>query len=220
MNDRQREKVRKLLALAESNNPHEAERARVQAKKIMAKYNITAEDSEIVEVMSGSVPRERLKDFEVHMVQCINRVSGCESFLKSRFENEKWRSYVIFVGLASDANMAAYCFDVLLSQLKRYQQDLKDNHGLPANKRNIASLSWVVSACEKLIAFFDYREVPDHVADYFTRAGEGMPTSKKRDTDLDPEDRLHQALVSHGDLHGSQARLNKATTHQKAESLE
>lgn len=41
-------KVRKLLALAQSDNPHEAERAREQAQKLMSKHGLTEESAEMV----------------------------------------------------------------------------------------------------------------------------------------------------------------------------
>lgn len=218
-NDRYRDKVRKLLALAESSNPHEAERARVQAKKIMAKYNIRAKDTEIIEVKSSSIPRRNMKDYESHLVGCINSVSGCESFFITQWQaNGRARSIIHFVGVAEDAHMAAYCLDVLHNQLKRYQFDLKTNYGMNANQRNIASLAWVVSACEKLTGFFDYREVPGHVKDYYERSMKGIEVRKSRDTE-NIEDEDSKALIHHGYSHGSKALLNKAATHQSRDAL-
>lgn len=218
-NDRYRDKVRKLLALAESSNPHEAERALTQAKKIMAKYNISAQDSEIVEVTAIPVARKRLKDYESLMVASIREVSGCEIFLKSRYENRKWQCYPLFVGVTSDASMAAYCFDVLYSQLVRYQNELKKDHKLNALNRDVASKYWVRSACRKLLSFFDRKAVPDHVSDFYERSSEGISVSSTRKTKTPVNNDLNEALKTHGHLHGGQARLSKATSYQKREAL-
>lgn len=218
-NDRYRDKVRKLLALAESNNPYEAERALSQAKKIMAKYNISAQDSEIVEITAIPVPRKRLKDYESLMIACIREVSGCEIFFKSRYENQKWHCYPQFVGVTSDASMAAYCFDVLYSQLVRYQKELKKDHNLSAPNRDVASKSWVKSACRKLLSFFDRRAVPDHVSDFYERGSEGIAVARIRETKASDDEHLNEALQNHGHRHGEQARLSKAASHQKREAL-
>lgn len=217
-NDRYREKVRKLLALAESSNPHEAERALSQAKKIMAKYNISAQDSEIVEVKAKPVPRQKLKDYESLMVNCIMAVSGCEVFFSTRYEG-KWKCYPLFVGVTSDASMAAYCFEVLYSQLVRYQNILKNEYGLNARKRDIASVTWVKAACRKLFDFFDRKEVPDHVADFYKRSSVDLDDAVVRETKKVENEGLNEALEAHGYKHGREARLNKATSHQKRASL-
>lgn len=219
-NDRYRDKVRKLLALAESDNPHEAERALAQAKAIMAKYNIAACDTEIIEVKSSSVPRPRIKDYENHLIQCIKNVSGCEAFLRHVKQDEgRIRTFICFIGLAQDANMAAYSMDVLHSQLKRYQLMLKEKHGMDAGQRNLASFAWVVSACEKLTSVFDYKEIPDHVADYFNRGIANTEVSKNIGT-KSLEDQESDTLFQHGYAHGIRARLEKAVGHQAQDALE
>ena len=218
-NDRYRDKVRKLLALAESSNPHEAERALSQAKKIMAKHNISARDSEIIQVETSFIPRKRLKDYESLLLGCIMSVSGCESYIKASWHNGKWRTCVKFVGVTSDANMAAYCFDVLFSQLKRYTDMLYKEHGLNAARRDVAATSWVKAVGRKLLDFFDKKETPDHVADYYERSSEGMSVAKVRETKEIENEELQEALMAHGRQHGREARLNKATGHQKRESL-
>ena len=44
MNEKYKRKIQKLLALAGSDNPHEAERAKVQAAKMMKKYGFVEPD--------------------------------------------------------------------------------------------------------------------------------------------------------------------------------
>lgn len=219
-NDRYRDKVRKLLALAESSNPHEAERALAQAKKIMAKYNISARDSEIVQVRTGFINRKRLKDYESLLLGCIQSVSGCESFIQGSWHNGKWRCCIEFVGVTSDANMAAYCFDVLYTQLKRYDKTLREEYGLNAAKRDIAANYWVKSAGRKLFDFFERKEPPEHVSDFYERSSEGIDFAEVRETKETEDEELNLVLKSHGARHGSEARLNKATTHQGREALE
>lgn len=218
-NDRYRNKVRKLLALAESSNPHEAERALSQAKKIMAKYNISAEDSEIIEVAARPIPRKRLNDYEHLLVACIREISGCEIFLKARRENHKWNCHPLFVGVTSDASMAAYCFDVLYSQLIRYQNDLKKEFKLSSGDRNVASKAWVKSACRKLLGFFDRRPVPEHVSDFYGRRSEGVSIANFHKTKKSNNSNFNEALEEHGSQHGRQALLNKAADHQKRDVL-
>lgn len=218
MSNRYREKVRKLLALAESNNPHEAERALSQAKKIMAKYNIKAHDTEIITVKSTNVPRRYLKDYEVHMISCVNAVSGCEAFSRSTYHpNGKIVTDIYFVGLASDANMAAYSFEVLHTQVRQFQLKMK-KIGHTAPERNRASLAWVIAACDKLNQFFDYKDIPENVKDYYKRESESYNEGKHRESKA-VDNSEDQALLNHGYYEGHKALLNKATTHQKRDQI-
>lgn len=216
-NSKYTEKVRKLLALAESSNPFEAERALTQAKKIMAKYNINAEDTDIVTVRSSKVPRRYLKDFETHMIGCVQAVSGCESFTQSVYlPDGKIETYITFVGLSSDANMAAYSFEVLHHQVRRFQLAMK-KQGYSAPERNRASLAWSIAACEKLNSFFDYKQIPESVTSYFERQSKDFEEAQyKKSEHADEKD---EKLLAHGYRKGQEARLNKATTHQKRSSL-
>lgn len=216
-----RDKVRKLFALAESSNPHEAERALAQAKKIMAKYNIKTEDTEIVTVESSNVPRPYLKDFETHMVGCVNAVSGCEAYMRTTsLPGGKVKTIIHFVGTASDANMAAYSFEVLHNQVRLFQLDLKKKDYTPP-ERNRASLAWSIAACEKLNEFFDYKEVPEAVRDYFERESKDFNDTNFRKSEKVEDEAAEKdnELLREGYQNGQKARLNKAATHQSHDIL-
>ena len=216
--NKQRDKVRKLLALAESNNPYEAERALSQAKKIMAKYNIRADDTEIITVKSSKIPRRHFKVFETHMVNCVNAVSGCEAYYSTKvlLEN-KVQTSIYFVGLSSDANMAAYSFEVLHTQVLELQIKMKKD-GYKPKERNRASLAWSISACEKLKEFFDYKEIPENVKNYYSSESKKYLEGKSRSSEkLDQS--IDNKILNKGYISGSKARLNKAATHQKQDSL-
>lgn len=115
-----KDKILKLLALAESSNPHEAELATAQAERLMVKWGIeTAElqDHEGAAVDDiVSVPREYKGAYAIVWVPFVNRIAfglGNVRVLQSRdgFTSKRW-AYVI--GHKSDVERA----EMLLNSLE------------------------------------------------------------------------------------------------------
>lgn len=114
------EKIAKCLALAESANPHEAEAARRQAKKLMEKYSIDPIDIDLakVAVFNASVPGKSRP--ALHLSQLASLVCtafDCKAITQSG--SHAGPAKVIFIGLGCKPELAGYTFDVLRRQITR-----------------------------------------------------------------------------------------------------
>ena len=76
MDKRYQDKIRKLLALSQSDNPHEAETAKRQAMALMKKHSINEDELAITEVSVRSIPRKNLKQYETNLLSAIMAISG------------------------------------------------------------------------------------------------------------------------------------------------
>lgn len=87
------EKIRKLLALSESNNEHEAMLAMENANKLLMKYNLEMSDinqidlNEMVEdsIISG----KRLMAYKTSLLSSVMKLNNCEVIIHNRVRGEK-----------------------------------------------------------------------------------------------------------------------------------
>lgn len=110
------DKIKKLLALADSSNPNEAAVALSRAQKLMERYNIEAVDLKIENDISESViePIKGLnhKHYVSVLVSIIRKAFGVEAIVRTR--NSKIDA-VTFIGNDSILESCKYIF-VLLSR--------------------------------------------------------------------------------------------------------
>lgn len=87
------DKIRKLLALSESSNEHEAMLAMENANKLLMKYNLEMSDiseidlNEIVEndILSG----KKIMSYKTSLLTAVMRLNNCEIILHNRIRGEK-----------------------------------------------------------------------------------------------------------------------------------
>jgi len=131
MDNRTLEKIKKCLALAESDNPGEAAAALRQAQKLMAKHNVTSSDLRFSEVgesqakSHGAQNPPRWVWFLMHTISDVFSVENLNSYT-SRFGRTESRA--VFIGLGEAPNVASYAYEVLYRQLaadrRRYLESL------------------------------------------------------------------------------------------------
>lgn len=115
MSDKIRDRIAKLLALAESSNPHEAELATKQAERLMVKWGIEAatleqgKTDDIVEVSRNYTGPYTLA--EIGFVQHVCLGLGNLRFLQSQYKDQR-TAYLI--GHKSDVERA----EMLLNSLE------------------------------------------------------------------------------------------------------
>lgn len=218
MQERHKEKIRKLLALAQSDNPHESETAKRQAMALMKKHQIDSEELEIVEVSSRYIAKKKLKDFESYLVTAVMKISGVyglqEYDFKLQSDRVQWFVRVNFIGLESDAELAAYSFDVLHQQLMKARFEFKRIHKANAIQQDQFCLGWVVSACKKLDNVFGVRKRPEVVSKHYEKENKDLEPAKSRKT-KSIEDRDSENCAALGFEQGKDALLNQATTNQQ-----
>jgi len=208
-------KIRKLLRLAESDNPHEAERAKTQAKALMQKHQIGTDELEIVEVNGQSIPRKNLKEYELELIWALEAISGCKTFLSAiphyQKQRAKWEVHPVFLGPQAEAEIAAYTWDVLIQQMDQYRKQIKREFlGVLKTRDTDALLTgWTYSAAQKIHELFPKKAT--HAGAKASLEKQNLPTCNTRSVRLSDKDR---PLISAGQLAGESARLHIAASHQ------
>lgn len=122
------EKIKKCLALAGSDNPHEAAAAMRQATALMNKNGVTASHITMSEIgesktKSATMSRDKPAQWEVCLAGMVGKTFGCKMMV-SRLLYEDIRAHAntgeyIFVGLKQQAEIAAYTASVLIRKCKK-----------------------------------------------------------------------------------------------------
>lgn len=151
------ERIKKCLALAQSDNPNEAATAMRQAQKLMREYNLTESSLHTSNVTENKI---KFGKGARQAPEWMNKLAGACAFAfdcqvifqANRFFNEK---YVNYIGLGEAPKMAEYCYEVLARQLeharKEYCKKLKAELGyIDRVATNNFALGWVIAIRSKL----------------------------------------------------------------------
>ena len=122
------ERVNKLLALAESENPHEAERAAEKARMLLAKHHVTLNQEssdltwlrhEMVFKQLGS-PKGRHYQYEYALINVLAKHFFVSAVWVSAFcvHRERPGRVVEICGREEDVEIAAYVYDFMLNHLQ------------------------------------------------------------------------------------------------------
>lgn len=156
--ERALEKIKKCLALSESDNSNEAEAALRQARKLMEKYRLEMTDIESsraqeFELRVGKSTRQSAQWVRL-LGTVVARAMGCICF----FRHGALGQSLIFIGGEGSGELAAYAYAVLSRQLvhsrKKYLSELPD-YG-KAYKRKMGTLygeGWIRGIALKVEQF-------------------------------------------------------------------
>lgn len=112
------QKIKKLLALAQSPNEHEAALALSKAQELMEAHSISESSIltiDIEEAETAATVRRSPAHWEMSLVALIRRAFGCQSFLYEKNAGTVW----VFIGSAPTSEIAAYAFQTLCRQVKK-----------------------------------------------------------------------------------------------------
>jgi hypothetical protein len=187
-------KIKKLLALSSSPNPHEAAAALEAAQKLMDEYNIDAvgiNRLDITEEACKTVYRENVPHYERSLITRIATAFGCRQIYFQARSFCKW----LFIGLPHRARIAAYIAQVLLRTLRAARKDyIKTLRRVKSRYRKTRRAdafcsAWVNAVTEKLSAFagsgpeerqeiktFIQKQHPDLTGMKFLRRPDGTDT--------------------------------------------
>lgn len=115
--DKIKGKIKKLLALSRSPNPHEAAAALKMAQKLIAEYKVdqcAINSLDIGEEAAPTARRENPPVYEGVLTSNIARAFGCGKLYYIRESGCTWR----FIGLSHRAQVAAFIAQVLLRKLR------------------------------------------------------------------------------------------------------
>lgn len=206
-------KIQKLLALAQSDNPHEALRAKTQAVAMMKKYGVSEGELQIVEVESLKVERKKLRDSEAILADAIAKITGTFLYVKTTLkviESGNWyTSRVIYVGSQHSAEIAAYSLEVLARQMEKAVSEFRSEYpGLQFSKVERFMAAYAFQAAKKVVSVMGTQQVPEDVV-----AWKKTKTMGKHQTKVSkPQGSLDQALVARGFEAGDKAQLHVAAS--------
>lgn len=211
IDDKIRRKIRKALALATSDNPHEAERARSQAAAMMRQHNIDADGVDVIHVESVAFDYCTPRGSDNALISAIKKISGTELYLSCSYRGTKRVARVCFLGITSDAELAGYALSVLYRQMIRDGKDFKKKHPhLSAADVEVYRSGWARSAASKLQNIFPRKDTPPATKAEAEKYFSGMGTAKTRNAKVDNESRA-AALYALGQCDGRNAKVLAAT---------
>lgn len=158
MTDREKilDKIKKCLALASSQNEHEAAAALRQARALMDAHGITDTEMKAIGVSEERALAGALDSparWESMLASSISRMFGCRLlFVRDWYASASWS----FIGVSPSPEVAKYAFEVLLRQARKARQEhIKVNlkRFKKSNKTRRADLfseGWVHSATDSI----------------------------------------------------------------------
>lgn len=192
-------KIKKCLALAKSPNPNEAAIAMRQAQRLMQEHSVTDDDVALSDVaaVTCSTRTNSQPRWEVRLASMIADAFACDLIWT---RTEKWVAWagnsggriavqraLVFVGVGSAAQIAAYAWDVLSRQCAKAR--LAHIRRQPARCKPITltargdefAMGWVAAASIKLEKF----TAPDRevllIEQYMTATWPDSTTFKPKD---------------------------------------
>ena len=116
-------KIKKLLALSKSTNPHEAASALAMAQKLMAENQLNQSQVEFSQTAMKSARY-------VHMlISVITKAFGVDGYLSNTYPGKNYsenKMHVVFYGAEERPEIASYCFDVLYRRLQAARKAFLD----------------------------------------------------------------------------------------------
>jgi hypothetical protein len=120
------DRVRKLLALSKSDNPHEAENAAARAQEYIERYRLEAGELEESETKFGvySDPLfvgKRIADWRVALATAIAEPNGCEVLIwdQDPDENGDYATDLLVAGPKRDCEAVHYLYGYLTKEVER-----------------------------------------------------------------------------------------------------
>lgn len=127
-----KEKIRKLLALAESDNENEARSALLKAKQLMAEHKITELDvkdierQEVKRIQTGITCSKRRSPWMVNLSAVVGENYCCQAYRKHGWGEQT--QHIGFVGLEEDIEICIaifkYAVDSILAGEKKLKKEL------------------------------------------------------------------------------------------------
>ena len=129
--DNYKEKIRKLLALAESPNEHEARAALLKARQLMAEHKLTeaelkdVEKQEVKDIRTDITCSKRRNPWIINLSAVIGENYCCKGYRKHGYGEQT--QAIGFIGLEDDVELCAtvfeYAVDCVISECKRIKKE-------------------------------------------------------------------------------------------------
>lgn len=188
-NERIIQKIKKLLALANSNNPHEAANAMAKAQKLMELHQIDMKMVELADFEKSTfvMSTGKLQAYESGLLAIEKRAFGVECIIDWEYKRSSMKAKPTFFGLAPQPKLASYCMEVLYSQLKKSRSDYvktlnKNCKRTTKIKRGDAfAMAWVQSVYTKVHTFAMSEEYQAALLEYKNTVFDETIETKSKD---------------------------------------
>jgi len=158
MNEKILDKIKKLLRLAKSSNPHEASLALARAQKLMVEHSIGADSPELSGVCDETITSQlRIQTPPAYVAGLFNLVRqafGCDGYFQPTFT----RMEIVFIGHDQRPEIAGYVYTVLERQLTTARKEFMSTLSKKMKKVNKTARAdqfcegWVVGVYSKVEA--------------------------------------------------------------------
>lgn len=220
--DRVLAKIKKCFALSESNNPHEAEAAMRQARKLMDKFHVELTDVHAIGAEEYSLKIGAAKSAPQKWVRMLSmavaKAFGCASFYSHGAKGQT----LIFIGEIGSGEMAAYAYEVLSRQLgesRRSYLASVDIEGTQKRRRaaQMYAEAWIIGVHKRIEEFAGVNaDVEKAIKAYQLKHYPGIPLVKlKRRTLNEAEYKVYLQ----GEKDGSEVSLHHPMGHAEKHRL-
>ena len=223
-------KIKKCLALAKSQNPHEAAAAMRQAQKLMAEHNLDEQDVSLADIAESTVAAVSQANnlWENSLASIVANAFACRLFgryfwsLTGIGRATKKRTWV-FIGVGASAEVASYAYEVLSRQcakgrLEHVRKQPKTCKPITKTARGDQfALGWAYGVREMLDKFANSERNQALLESYMAKTHADLKTVEAKDRSVGRNVRnedIHQGVKS-----GRSAQLQRGVGSVPAQGL-
>lgn len=212
-------RVQKLMAMAASNSPAEAEIALSRAQRLMAEYGLTQFD-----VDASAIETERAKTankakkataWDGHLASSVAKAFSCRLLrateqMGNRVQTSEWE----FVGIGPSAKVAAYAYSAMRTQLVNARKKFIDTQLFAMEKSDVTRLAdsfaagWAIAATRTIREFAGTPEQAKTLDTWIDHCDEVTGKAKTIDRSKGRPTKNDSIAIAHGYAAGKDAKLH------------
>ncbi len=230
MKDRNKllEKIKKLLALSKSSNPHEAAKALALAQKLMAQNELNQSDIIFSEYDSKQKFALNTPRYIHNLSSLICRAFAVEGYFSNHYAGQEYgenKLHAVFFGKEERPMIASYCFDVLYRQLQKARQDFNANQSKRLKRSTLIARAdnfcegWVLGVYEIINEFVVDTQEKEEMQEQRRKLNEKRKLTKGRVREVGICRERDDNSRDLGYEQGKKAQLNRAVNGQETAKL-
>lgn len=219
-------KIKKLLALSKSPNPHEAASALAMAQKLMAENQINQSQVECSQAHTKQKTAIKSARYVHMLIAIVKKAFGVDVYLSNRYpgcwcEN---KMHIVFFGTEERPEVASYCFDVLYRRLQAARKAFLGTQSKHLKRSTLIARGdkfcegWVVGVYQNIKDFAMTPEEKQKMEHYKASALEADKWSEAKVRSSDGA-KDYGASQSAGYRQGQQVRLNHGVSGKETVKL-
>lgn len=127
-----KDKVKKLLRLADSSNEHEAKLAMAKAQELLAKHKLSMSDVELKEMKvehrnTGIFYSERKDKWKSYLIHAIAELYCVENYINTAYHSSKHE--ICIIGMSNDIDVCLEVFNFAAQSIEEWFVLFKESNG-------------------------------------------------------------------------------------------